>query len=345
MKQPRIHIRWYILGDIIASAISWVAFYFLRKYILGQPFFIFKDFYFGIISMPVAWTMLYFLTGTYSSLYAKSRLFEFFHTMVVSFVGSVLILFFVLIDDSIGDYTIYYKEFLSLFFLQLFFISIFRILMLSKAKKQVEDGSVYFNSIIVGANGNALSIYNSIINNTEKTGYNIVGYVNTKQGNKTALVKELPYLGNTIDLSKIIEEQTIEEVIVAIEKSEREELEEILQQLSDKDVNIKITPDRVDIISGAVHTSNVLGVPLIDLHIGLMPGWQQNIKRLLDILLSVLGLILLSPLIAYTAIRVKLSSAGSIFYFQERIGYKGKPFIMYKFRSMAWMRKRMASFK
>jgi polysaccharide biosynthesis protein PslA len=119
-----------------------------------------------------------------------------------------------------------------------------------------------------------------------------------------------------------------------VEKKERDRLEKILQQLSDKDVNIKITADTVDIISGAVKTSNVLSIPLIDLHSGLLPQWQQNLKRVIDITASVLTIIVFFPLFIYTAIRVKLSSKGSLFYLQERIGYKGIPFTMIKFRSM-----------
>ena len=115
---------------------------------------------------------------------------------------------------------------------------------------------------------------------------------------------------------------------------EREKLEKILQQLSNQNVNIKITPDTVDILSGALQTNNVLGVPLIDLHSGQLPDWQQNVKRLIDIFISFIALIVLAPLIIYTILRVSLSGKGPFFYFQERIGYKGKRFTMYKFRSM-----------
>jgi lipopolysaccharide/colanic/teichoic acid biosynthesis glycosyltransferase len=109
-----------------------------------------------------------------------------------------------------------------------------------------------------------------------------------------------------------------------------------LQQLSNKDVNIKITPDAVDIITGAVQTSNVMGLPLIDVHSGLLPNWQRNIKRFIDISVSILAMILLSPLMLYVAIRTKFSSPGSIIYTQERIGFKGIPFKIYKFRSMVF---------
>jgi lipopolysaccharide/colanic/teichoic acid biosynthesis glycosyltransferase len=99
-------------------------------------------------------------------------------------------------------------------------------------------------------------------------------------------------------------------------------------------VEIKIQPSALDILAGSVKTNNVLGAPLIDLKTELMADWQQNIKRLLDVMTALTGLVILSPLMLYAAIRVKFSSAGTIFYFQERIGYKGKTFRMYKFRSM-----------
>jgi lipopolysaccharide/colanic/teichoic acid biosynthesis glycosyltransferase len=104
--------------------------------------------------------------------------------------------------------------------------------------------------------------------------------------------------------------------------------------LGEKDVEIKILPDTLDILSGSVKTSNVFGAVLIDLQTGLMPVWQQNIKQVLDIMIAAIFLIILSPLFLYIAIRVSLSSKGPIIFKQERIGYKGKPFMMYKFRSM-----------
>jgi lipopolysaccharide/colanic/teichoic acid biosynthesis glycosyltransferase len=95
-----------------------------------------------------------------------------------------------------------------------------------------------------------------------------------------------------------------------------------------------MVPDKVDILTGNVRTSNVLGLPLIEIHTGLMNARQQNIKQLLDVLLAVLGIIILSPLIIYTAIRTRLSSKGSIIFSQQRVGYKGRKFFIHKFRSM-----------
>ncbi len=291
-------------------------------------------FYIGFFIFPLAWLAFYHLTGSYHNLYHKSRLSEFINTAVTTFIGSIGILFLFIFYDAAGDYNIYYKEFLSLLCVQVFFTYSIRLLFLAKAKAQLNGSKVFFNTLILGSGTEAARLYNSIVGNKEKTGYRITGYANANGNSHSSLPATIKDLGNATNIASIIAENRVEEVIIAIEKKERNQLELILQQLSDKDVNIKITPDTVDIISGAVRTDNILDVPLIDLHSGLLPLWQQNIKRLLDISTSLLGMIILSPLFLYTAIRVKLSSKGPLLYLQERIGFKGRPFIMIKFRSM-----------
>lgn len=334
MNQPRIHTSWYAFGDFVASMLSWLVFYYLRKIIINEPFITGPKFYIGLVSFPFAWLTLYLLTGSYNRIYQKSRLSECLYTIGVTFAGSLLILFLFLLYDATGDYNIYYKEFFALVGVQSFFVILSRLIFLNRAKTQLTEGTVFFNTLIIGSNKNAADLYQVITGNREKTGFRVIGFANTNGNGGSSLPVEIPNLGTAADTSAIIAENQIEEVIIAVEKKERGQLEKILRQLSDKNVNIRITPDMVDIISGAVQTNNVLGVPLIDLHSGLLPLWQQNIKRIIDIGASLAGLILLSPLFIYVAIRVKLTSRGSLLYLQERIGYKGKPFIMIKFRSM-----------
>lgn len=334
MKQPRIHIGWYAAGDFIAAVAAWIIFYFIRKKIIGEPFLVGHKFYLGIIIYPLAWIVLYHLTGNYRNIYHKSRLMEWVNVFKHSFAGCIIILFLFLLYDATGDYNIYYKEFLSLLGIQVTVTFIIRLIFLNRAKIQLETGKVFFNTIIIGSSNNALALYKAIAGNNEKTGYRVTGFVNTNGNNGSQLPSTIINFGNTKNLDAVIAGNDVEEIIIAVEKKEREQIEQILRQLSDKNVNIKITPDTVDILSGAVQTNNVLGVPLIDLHSGLLLSWQQNIKRLIDIVIAVLATIILSPLIIFTALRVLASSKGPLFFLQERIGYKGRPFIMYKFRSM-----------
>ena len=334
MNQPRIHISWYALGDCVAAILSWVVFYFARKYIIHEAFVIGPRFYIGIAVFPLTWLIIYYLVGCYGNLYHKSRLVEFSNTAIYTFFASICILFLFLLYDATGDYNIYYKEFMSLWLIQTLITFSIRLFFLNSAKKQLNNGTVFFNTLILGSSTNAVNLYNAIISNKEKTGYRIAGYANTNGSSGASLPAGIVNLGNASDAASIIANNKIEEVIIAVEKKERDQLEKILQQLSDTEVNIKLTADTVDIISGSVKTANVLGVPLIEIQSGVMPSWQQNIKRLLDIVTGILSIIILMPLFIYTAIRVKLSSKGSLFYLQERIGYKGRPFTMIKFRSM-----------
>ncbi|RYY54471.1 MAG: exopolysaccharide biosynthesis polyprenyl glycosylphosphotransferase [Chitinophagaceae bacterium] len=119
-----------------------------------------------------------------------------------------------------------------------------------------------------------------------------------------------------------------------MERTEHPHLENLVSRLSEKDVEIQIQPDIMDILSGSVKTISVMGAPLITVKTDLLPEWQQHVKRFIDVVFSLFAFMLLLPFLVYFAIRVWFSSKGPIFYSQERVGYKGKPFTMYKFRSM-----------
>ena len=147
----------------------------------------------------------------------------------------------------------------------------------------------------------------------------------------------MPELGRLDHLEKVIDENNVKQVVIALEKSEHSGMEKIINRLSEKDVEIKILPDTLDILSGSVKTNNVFGAVLIDLQTGLMPVWQQNIKQVLDIMIAAIFLIILSPLFLYIAIRVRLSSKGPIIFKQERNETDG---VHYRFvlHRMAWLK-------
>lgn len=89
-----------------------------------------------------------------------------------------------------------------------------------------------------------------------------------------------------------------------------------------------------DILSGSVKMNAIFGAPLIEIYPDLMPKWQQSVKRLIDIFVSLSVLIICAPLFIILAIAVKLTSKGPVFYSHERIGLHGQPFNIYKYRSM-----------
>ena len=282
----------------------------------------------------IGWLSLHFLSGAYGMVYYKSGINEFLRTLVVCIIGCTVLLFFFILKNPQSNNHFYYEEFFSLLIPNLIITLIFRYLFLHIGSLQLKNKTVFFNVLLIGSGKNAFQFYNNFIGTNEVTGHCVNSFLNTNGNKALTLPGHVKKYNNLDEIDDIIATNKIEEVIITIDKNDRELLTKILQTLSDKDVNIKITPDAVDIISGAVQTSNVLGVPLIDVHSGLLPNWQKNIKRFIDIITSILGLVLLSPLFIYTAIRTKFSSPGNVFYRQERIGYKGKPFTIFKFRSM-----------
>lgn len=334
MKQPRINSSWYIVSDIGGAALTWLCFYFLRTVIYKYPFTIPPGFYLGALLYILGWLSLHFLSGAYEDVYHKSGVSEFFRTLIVSLIGCLALLFFFILKNPQQNNLHYYDEFYSLIFPVFFVTLLSRLLFLRVVIRQLKKNKVSFNVLLIGSGKNATQFFTSFINTNIHSGYCITSFLNINGNTNPGLPATIKKYNDLNNLPLIIDSDKIEEVIITVEKNERDLLTTILRQLSDKDVNIKITADAVDIITGAVQANNVMGLPLIDVHSGLLRSWQKNIKRLLDISIAVIAFILLSPLLIYTAIRTKFSSPGSILFFQERIGFKGKPFMIYKFRSM-----------
>lgn len=331
----RKYIRpvWYVAADYVGAALAWGFFYFARKALLGEPYTANYKFWVGVFFIPVGWLILYALIGSYGSIYKKSRLSEVTNVFVCALLGCTVLFFLFLIDDNKTSNNYYYSSFFTLLGLNLFFTLSARLFVLSAVKQQLNRKLIQFNAVIVGSPFHVQKLFREAEKSLAAEGYNVIGSIttaNTKNGD----VKELPVLGSLEDINQLIDEQNIQLVVLAIDKAEQTLFENLLVLLSEKDVAIKSEAGTIDILSGTVRTANVLGAVLTDLQTGLMPDWQLNIKRVLDVCVALFSLLLLSPLLLYIAIKVRLSSTGTIFYKQERVGYKGKPFTLYKFRSM-----------
>ncbi len=338
-KHRYLHISWYVVSDYLLSLIAWFLFSLHRENLLGEnsllnvpyPFILFSS-----VLVPLGWIVMFLLTGSYSmSLYKKSRLNEITHTLIITLVGSVLLFFFLFINDKKSTYTYYYNVFFTLFLLQLVFVLVGRMILLTISKKHLKQGSVSFATLFVGNNANAVKVYHDISQHFAYLGYKAVGFIDADDHHqKNSLSKLIPKLGSLEEVESVIDKHNIKNVIVALDRTQGDKTESIVNRLIEKDVDIKLVANTLDIVTGSVKTANVFGATLIDVHSNLLPLWQQNIKRLIDLLTAVLGLILLSPFLLFIIIRTAFSSKGSILYKQERIGYKGTPFTIYKFRSM-----------
>lgn len=354
-KETYSGISAYVIADYVSAVFSWAMFFTLRKLFIDQvtfstfPAFL-RDTRFtqGLLIIPFGWLLIYYLTGTYTNIYWKSRVNEISRTFFVTLVGVIILFFTVLIDDRIHGYRDYYEAISILLVVHFGFTMAGRLLVLNVAKFRMKLGSVFFPTIFIGGNKRALEVYNEINGKGKAEGYRFIGFVDTNgennngnghhhengNGNGNGLSRFMPKLGTMPELENIIRNNRVKQVVVAIESSEHHQLREILNQLADRNVIIKIVPDMYDILSGSVRMNHLLGASFIEIYPELMAKWQYIMKRFVDIFVSTLVLIVLSPLYLFVALRVKLSSRGPVFYSQDRIGLHGKPFRIYKFRSM-----------
>ncbi|MEE0890187.1 MAG: sugar transferase [Bacteroidales bacterium] len=328
----------YVIFDVLSSMIAWSLFFIFRKTSIESGNFedinaVFADnnFYYGLAIIPLFWLTLYYVQGYYQNIYRKSRLKDFFQTFLTCFLGVIVIFFALLLDDNVTTYKNYYLSFFILFSLHFVLTYLPRLIITTIKVHNVHNHKIYFPTIIVGDGEKALKIYTDLQNEEITSGSKIIGYIN-KNGKKNDFFS-LQYLGTTNQLTEIISQYKIEEIIIALEQEEENEIFDIIC-LAGQDVEIKIPADRKDILMGNVKSNAIFNTPLITVTQGLMAPWQQILKRIFDIVISLIAIIILSPVYLITSIIVYSTSKGPIFYKQERIGYKGKPFHMHKFRSM-----------
>ena len=337
----KIQVLKYLLADILSAAIAWSLFFIYRKYTADPAIFnhleiIFSDsnYYFGIIIVPLFWLILYILVGTYKDIFRKSRLKELGQTVLFTFIGVIFVFFALILDDLVISYKIYYHSFLVLFSLHFFFTYIFRLILTTITVRKIHNKVIGFNTLLVGSNGNAIDIFLEIEGQRKSSGNKFIGFVNALEYDEYKISKYLPRLGYFKELGSIIKKYKVEEVIIAIERSEKNRVENIITELENTNVIIKVIPEMRDYLLGMVKTSSIFGTPLIQISTELMPAWQQSLKRIMDVVVSLVAMIFLLPIYLFTAIMVKISSPGPIIYSQKRVGIHGNPFDMYKFRSM-----------
>ncbi|MCF8254919.1 MAG: sugar transferase [Bacteroidia bacterium] len=342
INKRRIHTLLIALFDGLSGGISWSVFFAYRKYIIESdkfgykiPVELDKNFYLALILIPVYWVILYFLAGHYKDVWRKSRINEISKTFTVTVIGVVLLFFALLLDDEVRSYQSYYKSILTLFVLNFGLTLFFRLIGASIIKNLLRKKKIGFNTIVVGNNQKSLQLVQELLNERTTQGNIFKGFVSVNGDADKHLLKDvLTNLGNYKLLPSLIEKYEVEEIILGIESSQHNDINKVTNVLEDQQVVLKIIPDLYDMMSGQVRMNNVIGTALIEINHDSMPQWQKVVKRVLDVFVSAMVLLVALPLFILIAIAVKMGSNGPIFYQQIRIGFKGKPFHIYKFRTM-----------
>jgi exopolysaccharide biosynthesis polyprenyl glycosylphosphotransferase len=331
----------YLLFDVLGSATAWLMFHVYRKKVIEPRLFgeaVSLDFDSKVIAalilIPIFWAFLFFVNGFYKDVFRRSRLKELGVSIWVTLFGVLVIFFAFILDDYVASYKDYYQLFWVLLSLQFTLTYFTRLALTSAITRKIRSRKLSFPTIIVGDSEKALDLFNDIENQKKSHGNRIIGFVSTGLRAKHSLDGIAPHLGDYKYLRQLVLEKGAEEVIIAIETKDNRLISKIVNDLLGLDVVVKAIPSMYDYLTGRVKMSSIFGTPLIHISFDLMPMWQKKLKVLLDIFLSAMALVVLSPFLVAIAIAIKVTSKGPVFYAQERVGRFGKPFMIYKFRSM-----------
>lgn len=326
----------YIVSDIAAASFAWLVFNILRYHEVAvytgfhtlQSYLSFYQVWKGQLLIPAFWLALFYFSGYYNKPVDKSRLAELFSTLVTVATGVVLIFFIIVLDDLPQSFRIYYELFFVLFILQFVFTYVPRLAITQAGinRRMRREWSPHL--LIVGTGEKARQTADGLY----LSGYTIAGFV---PGGKNDAVKVDAgrVLGTIEELPGIIQAHTIDELIVAVETDESKEQLSVLYNLCHYKLPVKVLAGNPNLLT-KFNIKKIQGALLVDLTDNNFSEAGKNIKLFMDKVFSLLALILLSPLFPYIARRVKKDSPGPVLFRQERIGYRGKPFTIYKFRTM-----------
>lgn len=235
-------------------------------------------------------------------------------TLVCALIISVFSFFIIIIDDKINDYTDYYISLLVLFALQFTVSLFFRLCVVLADKRHWNKGKNYERTLVIGEEEPSRAIAQKLHNEEQLVFLSLhdVGLLPEK-----------------------VSSEGIERVIIAVDSdTSKEALYQLINKIYPLQVEISFAPSAYDILIGAANVEDLEGAPLVTLTDLSMSDWQICVKRVTDIVISILCLVLLSPVYLCLAVLIKLSSPGPVIYKQERIGLYGRPFFIWKFRTM-----------
>lgn len=329
----------YVISDLASTMFGFVIFNIVRYSILGisgsqlplidylcTPILVTEQIFVPLIVLCVFW-----LSGYYNHPFDKSRLDELSTTILSSIFNTIWIYLALLINDQIYGHAKGYELVIVLFLCLFTFTYICRLLITMHATKHFADMRWGFNTIMVGDSDNAMRTADRLLNSQKKLGYNIIAYLPI-EGEKSS---QLPH--TTIDkikLENMCRSGHVDQIILDMESPSEEKLLKMLYTLLPLHVPIRLAPTSISLLSNKIRLNDVYAEPFVDITSPAITEFTKNLKRTIDVTVSALALLMLSPVMIAFAIAVKRSSPGPVFYSQERVGMHQKIFNIYKFRSM-----------
>jgi exopolysaccharide biosynthesis polyprenyl glycosylphosphotransferase len=323
-----------LITDFLTINLAYIVFFYFRVEtgwfdLISRP-----EFLMPMLVIYLYWFLLFLFVGMYRSWFAASRFDEISTLFKATFVGIFILFFIIFLDDYINNVSSSKRILIFIYWaLLVLFVGTGRVIIRSIQRNLLIKGFGRRNALIIGFNNRAFEVLDTLLK-APALGIDVKAFATIKDEHLNKTYNNLKVESNLHSLSGLIEKYNVQEIILALEKDEHDSLVDIISLCSDKNIKIKIVPDLYEILSGQAKTSQIYGMPLIDIMPELMPEWERKLKRLLDIVVSIIILLISLPVTLITAIAIKLDSEGPVFFTQERMGMNGKVFKMIKFRSM-----------
>lgn len=336
--RKNFRIFWHVFFDWIAASISWLALFLYRKNYVeavkhGYVIPVNQDIklYAGLLIIPLFWIILYAMSGYYQHILRRSRLVELENTFGNSVLGVIILFFVLILDDSVSNYYDYYSSLAVLFSFHFGTTLFLRLINSTYTITKIRNKIWGYNTLLIGTGETAHKLKEDLNNAKVCEGFIIQGFVEITPQNT---LDKQQTIGHWLELPHLIKKHKIEDIILCNETNESEFVPQIIDIIQNEDIHLKMLPNDYNLVLGMVKMNNILGTMLAEVDFEVMPYWQKFIKRGMDIFCSTIALIILSPIFILIAFAVKLNSRGPIFFTQERIGLRGIPFKIIKFRSM-----------
>lgn len=339
MIEKRLYQFLYPLADFICTFGVWLLFVVYRREVIeNRDIELEPQQFINAVVICLYWLILYSIAGLYGDAYRKSRLREFTQVLRFSLIGVLIIFFVIFLNDgtSIPNYQVknYVKNLGIYFAIQFLVIGMVHFILNTITIVRLRKRKIGFSTVVIGECSQAWNIYSDLNNRKYSLGYLFRGYISISDTPSAYFLGKLKRLGSIDQLESVLTKRKIEEVIIALEETEKDKIGNIIEICERTDVRIQVVPGTYDFLLGSVRSSNIMGTPLIEVSPQILSSWEAFFKRAFDIVFSVCAMIFLLPVYLIIALAVKLNSEGPVFYRQERIGRGGKPFFIYKFRSM-----------
>ncbi len=324
----------FVGSDIVMTSASWVLAYYVRfqtQFIpvtKGVPSF---NVYWKLITpILVMWLIIFHVCGLYRPRRGSSQAEEFVSIFQAVTFGTIMLITF---NFFYPQYS--YSRLVLLYFwgINIFAVEICRSLLRNLLDYARSRGYNLRHILIAGA-GNLGQVLSKKAHTYTELGLNVVGFVDDDPKKQGKIIEGTPVLGTLDDIQQIIQKSGVQQLFIALPMTAHARVLEILSSMDQECVDVKFIPDLMQYMSLRVGVEELDGIPIVNLRETPIQGWNSVIKRVVDIIFSLLFIILSSPIMLLLALTVKLSSPGPVFYKQKRMGLDGHVFNMYKFRSM-----------